>query len=346
MTDQNQTDATTTNDDDDLRAMGLPAAFTLDELQGIFTDEEIDALSDGDDPVIEKAASAKPDDDDDLKEDEDGKAVDPEPEDETGKDAENPAPEEDPAPEPEPKDTTPQTPDPVYQPVDVSDHQKVLDTFKDDRKALRAKYGDGEMSDEEFDEAMDSLNDKVADAKAAIRDAERVDANNLETYKSAWFDRTGAVMNETPQFKDRAPVAALGGYSVAQVFDQACRHVTGDARYASMSLTEKAAAASNIAKAYYKQQTGEDLVSEQPKKTTPPEQKKPEEKPKIDPKEMVEKQGKRPDPVQTLGNLSAATDTEVDGGRFAAIDNSKGMDAEVAFERMSPEEQVAYLNGN
>ena len=121
--------------------------------------------------------------------------------------------------------------------------------------------------------------------------------------------------------------------------------MSSDARYASLSLNERIEAGARITQAYVKQKTGADMPTGGAAK---PEA-KPEAKP-ADPREVARKkvaeQGKRPDPVQTLGNVTAATETEADRSRFASIDReANALASERAFERLSPEEQEAFLLG-
>ncbi len=56
---------------DDLKAMGLPPAFTLEELQAHLTEAEIAKLAEGDDPLVKLPDAAEsdgdePEDDDDA----------------------------------------------------------------------------------------------------------------------------------------------------------------------------------------------------------------------------------------------------------------------------------------
>lgn len=310
--------------DDDLKAMGLPARFTLEELQASLTEEEVKALSEGEDPLV-----SMPDDDagdgagEDDPDDEGGEAAAAEGDDDAGA-AED-------APEVEAK------PDPVLAPVDVSEHQQVLDSFNDDRKALRDKYADGDLSDEEFDAQLDALTEAKANAAIAIKDAERTNADQMTAYRDAWYSKSAAVMQANPALTSKERDEKLGG-SVIELFGQACRHVTGNPQFAHLTMDQKLAQAQQITRDVFKARTGNDLgggAAPAPKAT----------KKAATPKDLVEKQGKRPDPVQTLGNVTSASEVEVENSAWAAIDNAKGLDSEALFSRMSKAEQDAYLAG-
>lgn len=319
----------TTASNDDLKAMGLPEAFTLESLQATYTKEEIERLQAGDDPLFKP----EPEEGDEGAGDDAAAAAGAG---EVGGGAADEGAGDD-LPEFD------KTPDPVIEKVDVAGHQQVIDTAAAERKKLREEYTDGNLSDDELDEKMDALNDSVVAAKEAIKDAERTTQSQVEAYQNAWFGHTGTVMERNPAFLDTSPIAKLGGYSVAEVFDECCRTATSDARYNHLSLAQKAQVAEKMAKDYVKQRTGEDIAAASaPGKKADPAPKA-EAKPTA--KELVQKQGQRPEPVQTLGTITSASETEVENSRFAAVDNAKGLDSEAAFSRLSPAEQDAFLRG-
>lgn len=327
--------------DDDLKAMGLPPRFTLDDLKKFMTEEEIEAEMASEDPLIKrpaeaaKAGAAQNDDpggDDDDPDDDDGAAA---ADDDGGKQPAAAAPAT-PAP-----DTTP---DPRITPQDVSEHQKVINTYKDARAAIRAEYNNGDMTDAEFDEKMDTLSDQLAEAKAAIKDAERDLEAQKQDYASAWYRKAGAFMDARPEFRDATPVPALGNESPQQLFDRACRYVNGEPAFQHLSFDQRLAQAAQVAGDYYAQKTGQALVPTKPAKKAD-DAPKPKPTPEEAAKAKVQEQGQRPAPVQTLGGLTAASETDVENSRFAAVDNATGLDAERAFSRLSPAEQEAYLAG-
>lgn len=316
MTDTTTAPDLTTASNDDLKSMGLPPRFTLESLQATLTEEEIEALSEGDDPLLSKAG-ADPEEDD---EDEDDDPAAGGAGDAGGGD---PAPAE-------------AKPDPVYTPVDVTEHKAVLETLKDERKKLREQWNDGDLTDEEFEQKSDELNDKAVDARAAVKDAERHQEQYRTDLAEAWYEKTNRVLTANPAMNDNQPMTELEGHSVLGLFDAACRQVTSHPNFAHMTLDQKLEHAERITRDVYKAQTGKDLAAAKPAKTAKAET----------PADLVKKQGKRPDPVQTLGGISAASETEIEDSRFAGIDKLTGLERERAFASMSDAERDAYLSGN
>ncbi|SEN87278.1 hypothetical protein SAMN04489859_102023 [Paracoccus alcaliphilus] len=359
MTDQNTPDALdlTGADDDALKAMGLPASFTLDSLKDHLEPEEIARLAEGDDPITtlpdEKAEDSAVSDDDGG--DDDGETDDEAKDEGDGEgDDDNAAQEGE-----EEAAQADDTPDPVFQPTDVSAEQAIVDAAATKRKELREAYSDGDMTDEEYDEQLDALNDKIAEAKAAIKTAERQDEQALKGVQEVWFGKTKAFMDAHPAFADNTAKQEYGGDSSLVLFDRALRVVTGRPEYAKLSMDQKIEIGARMVRDHIKSLTGEEAAEFSLKKPgkapkTTDKQAKGETEAgkaadKADPlgraKEAVEKQGKRRQALQTLANVSAATDIDASDGRFSAIDRADGLEAEAAFESMSKAEQEAYLRG-
>lgn len=313
---------------DDLKAMGLPPAFTLEELQAHLTEAEIAKLAEGDDPLVKLPEAAESDGDE------------PEDDDDAG-DGENDGDDETKA-EAEAGDAAEaaEAPDPVFNPADTAEAKATIDSAAAERKALRDAYNDGELTDDEFDAKMDALNDSIVEAKAAIKEAEKAEAQSLEAMQAAWFSKVDAFLDANPAFRDNTPNPKLEGNSYLTALDTVMKAVNQDARYAGMTMNERIEASAQIVRAYVQQQTGADIPGLDRKGGAAKEKDA-----RATAKAKVAEQGKRPDPVQTLGNVTAATETEIEDSRFAAIDKAEGMDAEAMFQRMTPAEQKAFLRG-
>lgn len=326
---------------DDLKAMGLPPAFTLEELQAHLTEAEIAKLAEGDDPLVklpeapEKAGVDAGDDNDDD-DDPDDEGDDADEGDGEGKG------EGDDATKAEAGDAAEaaEAPDPVFNPADTAEAKATIDSAAAERKALRDAYNDGELTDDEFDAKMDALNDSIVEAKAAIKEAEKAEAQSLEAMQAAWFSKVDAFLDANPAFRDNTPNPKLEGNSYLTALDTVMKAVNQDARYAGMTMNERIEASAKIVRAYVQQQTGADIPGLDRKGGAAKEKDA-----RATAKAKVAEQGKRPDPVQTLGNVTAATETEIEDSRFAAIDKAEGMDAEAMFQRMTPAEQKAFLRG-
>lgn len=349
---------------DDLRDMGLPPNFTLDELTGFLSEEEVKALQDGEDPLLNSNTAdegAKSETVGDEDGDEDGADAEGEDGQEANDEGEGAAPSADAGDGQSADESVAQvdaatfveaksdTRDPVFAPVDVLAAKAIVDGAAAERKALRAKFDDGEMSDDEFDDALDKLTDKVANARADIRDAERANEAQIKAYQDTWYSKTDAFMTANPAFRNNDPVPELGGHSTMQVFDAALRRITADTGLAGLSMDEKINRAARMAVGFYKQETGRDLFQ------APAATKRPAAAQKLADKAAGAKAsadkvarpdpGQRPPPVRTLAGLSAASEVETDDGRFAAIDRASGLDREREFSRMSEVEKDAYLRG-
>lgn len=326
---------------DDLKAMGLPPAFTLEELQAHLTEAEIAKLAEGDDPLVklpdapEKAGVDAGDDNDDD-DDPDDEGDDADEGDGEGKG------DGDDATKAEAGDAAEaaEAPDPVFNPANTAEAKATIDSAAAERKALRDAYNDGEMTDDEFDAKMDALNDSIVEAKAAIKEAEKAEAQSLEAMQAAWFSKVDAFLDANPAFRDNTPNPKLEGNSYLTALDTVMKAVNQDARYAGMTMNERIEASAKIVRAYVQQQTGADIPGLDRKGGAAKEKDA-----RATAKAKVAEQGKRPDPVQTLGNVTAATETEIEDSRFAAIDKAEGMDAEAMFQRMTPAEQKAFLRG-
>ena len=315
---------------DDLKAMGLPPAFTLEELQAHLTEAEIAKLAEGDDPLV-KLPEAAESDGDEPEDDDDAGEGDGDVDDETKAEAEAEAGDAAEAAE---------APDPVFNPADTAEAKATIDSAAAERKALRDAYNDGELTDDEFDAKMDALNDSIVEAKAAIKEAEKAEAQSLEAMQAAWFSKVDAFLDANPAFRDNTPNPKLEGNSYLTALDTVMKAVNQDARYAGMTMNERIEASAQIVRAYVQQQTGADIPGLDRKGGAAKEKDA-----RATAKAKVAEQGRRPDPVQTLGNVTAATETEIEDSRFAAIDKADGMDAEAMFQRMTPAEQKAFLRG-
>lgn len=319
--------------DDDLKQMGLPPAFTLDELKSFMTEEEIERELASDDPVVkvEKAADeAGPEED--LAADESA--------DQPGDVAAVAAEEEEDVQPPAPSER-----DPVIRQIDVSQHEAVIQNFTDERKKLREAWNDGDLSDAEFDEKLDELSDQRAEAQTAIKIAQSQIEADQQAWAEAWYDRNRTFMESNPAFNSQEAIDKLDGNSVFQLFDAACKHVNSQPSFAHMSHAQRLAQAERMTRDIYKDRVGEDLAK--PEKSGANKEKKTEQTPQTEktPAQLVAEQGKRAAPVQTLGGISSASETELGDGRFSAIDSAQGLDAERAYAQLSPAEQEAFLAG-
>lgn len=357
-------DIPTDTSDDDLKAMGLPPRFTFDDLKETFEDEEIAKMAD--DGLVDLPDDFKRPAQKESAADSIAKASDPEGDagdDDPGHDDDNQSNKGDAAKNDdegqeadsngakaaegdeegaEASAATPPEPDPTLDLKNSADAQKVIDSFDDELAALHDQYDDGELTSQELRDKTKALNAAHVKAQREVDDVDRHNADQTKAYQNAWYSKTAAFLEKNPALAAKDQIPALDGASAIYVFDQALRQVTGREEFAGLTMDEKIAAAADMADAYVQQQTGKAL------RTQPEPAPKQEEKAKVDDqakKKGEPKKGDRPEPPQTLGNITAATDNEVEDGRFAAIDRADGMEAEEMLSKMSDAERDAYLRG-
>ncbi|MDB6178997.1 hypothetical protein PAF17_16010 [Paracoccus sp. Z330] len=363
-----------TQTDEDLKAAALPPRFTFDEIKDIFEDDELVRMADDgevdlpDDfkrpqPREERQsaaqtimAGAQPAEDDDQADndqtgenegkgdegapDGDGQSdadadASNKPEDEDDAKAEDKAGAED--------DAMSKIPEPERDIRDASDHQKVIDEFDDRLTEINDAYDDGELTSAEMREKIKDLNKEYATAQREVGDIERHNERQEEEYRSAWFSKTDAFMQQHPEYAGKEKIDGVDG-SAMEVFDQSLRFVTGNANYQSMTMDQKIREAAKIADAYVEQQTGKKLTDPAPKQDVGKDGGKAKE---ADTETIGDgpKRGPRPEAPRTLANVTTATDNEITDGRFAAVDRADGLEAEREISRMSEAEREAYLRG-
>lgn len=93
-------------------------------------------------------------------------------------------------------------PEPV---PDVSKAKQALDAIKAERKALREKYDDGDLTDDEYDAQNDALDDRMANAAADIKTAER----SIAKQQDAWKQAGAAYLERYPGLKTNGVIQAL-----------------------------------------------------------------------------------------------------------------------------------------
>lgn len=349
---------------DDLTAMGLPPAMTIEDLRTFLTDGEIAAMAEGDDPLVkdlpddikaglvrEKSAfeELNPDAEDEAEDQPDGAAEEPAVEEQ----AEPEAAATDPEPEQVPAPVVDDTPDPVLALKDTAGLEDKVSGFDDQIEALQQQYDDGELTNADFKARLKEL---TADQARATVELERTrDANQRaqQDYADAWYGKVQAYTAARPELMDQRPIAGEpNGASAYQVFDQALRHINseaGAAQFGHLTMAQRIEAASILANEYVKTVAGKELLA--PKVEVKAEaEPKPEPKAEATPasekaKEPGPRTDPRPEPVKTLGGVIAASDNEVEDSRFAAIDAMDPIAAEAAIARLTPAEREKYLAG-
>lgn len=301
----------------------IPMEFTLEGLRAHFTDVEIAAMNEGDDPIlpgVDLTAKAQPEGEEDQG-DEAPEGGDPAP-------AVDPAP-ADPAPvveEPE------QDPPP---PVNLARYEKTVADLDTKLNDLQQSYDDGDLTAAEWRAQLADVVKEQAAAQMALENAKAMPATPFEDYQQAWFSKVSS-------YTDQHPYLMTDEHY--DNWDQALKMVNTNGAYAKLPMAQRIQTAHRIYAAHYQSIEGKPLPTE-PGLTTAQKQaaavdaSKPTG-PRTDP---------RPDAPTTLADLTNASESNgLEDGRFAQIDRIADQDiqkGEAMFAAMSEAEQTAYLNG-
>lgn len=128
---------------------------------------------------------------------------------------------------------------------DAAKAKQILDAIKAERKSLREQYDDGDLTDEEYDAKIEALDDKMAEAAADVKYAERHIAKQQDAWKAAgktYLDRyPGLKAQGVIQALDKA-VQELAAYpSVAnlpheQFLERVHRKLIAEAEFTGLDI--------------------------------------------------------------------------------------------------------------
>lgn len=299
----------------------LPETFDLNELKGVFSDEEIAALAEGDDPIVKlDPEAAKPDDASLANDDAAALAA--------AQAAQQAAQQQQAQPEPA---KAADEPPPIEIP-DTAAADAIVKGFDTKLEEIQQKYDDGDLTRAEMAAAVKAATAELAEAQSTIDRATELIQTQQQQAEAKWL---GAL----DQFK-AAGNEALWNETHLKGFDAELRRVT-DARihpeFAGKPfdfLIKTAAARYSTA---YEQLTGQKVQASTPKPQAQSQTQQTQTPPK------------RPDAPQTLSGLNGDGGMSVDDGTFAAIDRTADTDpfqAEKMIARLSGEALDNYLRGN
>jgi hypothetical protein len=290
----------------------IPEEFTIEGLkESGLTDQEIDALTEGDDPIVTRP-DPEADDDATAAALEVGKAP------KADEAAAQAAPKQEAAP-PDPK--LPEIPD-------TSAAEERVGKIDEELSSLSEKYDEGELSTAEFVELQRKLILEQTKAQLYIEQAGQVMQQAARTAQQHWNDRLEAYKAEAPD---------LWAESNVGDWDRHLRSVTGNSHYADMPRDAQIRLAHQNMAAEYELRHGEPFPIAPKAKGKGPASKT----------GLTTSQEKRPDPISTLHGYNSDTSAEVEDSTFAAIDRASAKDplaGEEAFMRLTPEQQERFLN--
>lgn len=289
----------------------IPETFTVESLRaGGMTEQEIQTMSEGDDPmvVLEDAAAA-----------DDAPATIPGVIGTVQPQAAQPAAPVQAAPvqveEPKPS----QLPDTSAAEAEIKRIQDAMD-------AAAEAYDDGALTRVEFLAQQKEMATKLAQAQLPLIQANQVQQEDQVKVAEHWQSRLAA-------YKDTAP--DLWSDTHIKGWDAKLRAVTGDPGNGEMTRDQQIALAHRLYAAEYEARTGQAL----PVGAAPAAKKA--ETPKLEVRTDA-----RPDPVSTLGGYTSDTSADVQDATFAAIDRiilKDPLQAEQMLAKLSVEDRERYL---
>jgi len=310
----------------------IPETFTVESLQADgFTDQEIAALSEGDDAIVDAATTPETT----ANEETDALQV-PAPQ-EAEATTETPPIETTPAPEDVPAtpkaEEAPPAPEPVPLPElpDVTAHEATVaesDTALDN---LLTQYDDGEITGEELRTQQKAIIAEQAKAQAAIEQAnllqtqaQEIATTNQQTQAEHFYSRVNAYKEAVPAiFSDEH----INGW------DAHVQAVTGNPIFADMTVDQQLRLAQDQYAAEYKVRHGKELDFGTPAPEATTEDK------------LQVKTEPRPDGVQTLAGVNSASAEALTDSTFAAIDKKMAEDplaAEALIDQLEQKDPEAY----
>lgn len=224
---------------------------------------------------------------------------------------------------------------------DVTNYEAERSVLLDERKDLRAKHRDGEISSDEYDEKLDALNDKInaldrtkADADAAVRQNDAVQRSQylwtIEQVKKDFvkadsidYDKNPVLMsmwdaNVKALAKDEANATKSAEWFLRKAHEQVKSEIAKVA--GSLGFTKG------------------DAPKPKAKETPAPDK-------KAAVKDAVKARVKTAEKLKGVGELPAASADDVSGDEFAGLDGLSGLELEQALARMPEERASKYLRG-
>lgn len=227
---------------------------------------------------------------------------------------------------------------------DVTNYEAERGVLLDERKQLRQQHRDGDISSDEYDEKLDSINDKInsldrtkADADAAIRQNDAVQRSQyqwtIDQVKKDFakndaidYDKNPVLMsmwdaNVKALAKDEANATRSAEWFLRKAHQQVLAEIAKVA--GTMGFTK-----------------GDDA-----KPAAKPAVKSDGKPSKAAIKEAVKGRQKDATKLKGVGELPAASNEDVSGDEFSALDGLSGIELEQALAKMPEERAAKYLRG-
>jgi hypothetical protein len=218
---------------------------------------------------------------------------------------------------------------------EVGDYEAERGTLLDERKDLRQKHRDGDISTDEYEDQLDTLNDKIAllDRRKADHDHAIEQNAAVQRAQYAW-----TIEQVKKDFKVSDGVDYDKNPTLMAMWDREVRALAAKEEFASKPAE------------WFLREGHKAVLAEVSKvaESLGFAKGKPAEKGDAKPKESVKDAVKAriPDvPLKGVGNLPPAGAEAVGSDEFSDLDNLFGLDLEKALARMPEERQAKYLLG-
>jgi hypothetical protein len=225
---------------------------------------------------------------------------------------------------------------------DITNYEAERGVLLDERKELRAKHRDGDISSDEYDDKLDALNDRLNALDRTKADADAAQRQNEAVQRSQYMWTIEQVKKDFVKADsidyDKNPV-------LMSMWDANVKSLAKDEANASKS------AEWFLRKAH--QQVKDEIAKvagtmgftkgEAPKPKETPAAAKAASKTAV--KDAVKARAKTAEKLKGVGELPAASSDDVSGDEFAGLDGLSGLELEHALARMPEERAAKYLKG-
>lgn len=220
------------------------------------------------------------------------------------------------------------------------DYNQIKEEFKGKKADLREKWRDGDLTDEEFDQQSDALDDAredaVAQARQAKADQAKQEARQAEV--DTFLEEARGYFKDFPDLKEKTHI---------QDFDRHVQAITASPRYDSMTPRQKLEAAHRLyvreGQEFGFSVPGADQFAQAQKKPAEQQKAKQDQKPAAKPANK-----RRPEAPKTLANVpAAATNSAVDGkyGQLEHIMMHGTVEEQMAaLDRLSDDERERFAS--
>ncbi len=284
----------------------IPEEFTVESLTaGGLTEQEIKALSEGDDPIVSESPAPEGQGDDEA-------AI--------AAGIGNPPAEQPPVAQQAPAQ------DPAMPEIpDTTEAKATLDRVEQQIEALADQYDNGDLTKAEFLAKTRELSDQQAKARVQIEAAEMAMQQATQQQIKHWESRLEAYKATAPELWTEAHI---------QGWDQHLRMVTSNPAYVDLSRDQQIQLAHRMYASAYEARTGQSLAVPKPKAANGREKLEVRQDERPEP----------PRTLSGFNSDTSAEVEDTAFAMIDRVISKDPLEAERMFSRMTPEQQERFLN--